>query len=109
VKRGAWTRVLVLGLAAALALVLAMAAGHHHDSAAATHACAVCAALLDELPCPDGLPAVVQSARAHAYQLAVPLVRSRPYRFWWLTPPICGPPIVFLATPRSFPFVFIHR
>jgi hypothetical protein len=91
-RRGAWTRLLALGLAAALALVLVMAAGHHHDGGAGTHACGICAAVPDELPSPDGLPAVVAAARAWSYLLAAPVARSRPYRFQRLMPPICGPP-----------------
>jgi hypothetical protein len=92
--------VLVLGLAAALALILVVAAGHHHDGSVATHECAVCAVWLDEVPCPDDLPAPVPSALAQSYVLAVAVAYVCLYRCPRLTPPICGPPPRRPATRR---------
>jgi hypothetical protein len=107
VRRSAWLRLLALGLAVGLALILVAAAGHHHDSSASAHECGVCAVLADELPCPDGLPAVVATVLARSYPIAVPVAYHCLYRCPRLMPPICGPPLVFFATLASPPFVLI--
>lgn len=91
-------RVLVLGLAAGLALILVASAGHHHDSSLGAHECGLCAVLMDELPSPAGLPAVVASMRAWSYPIVAPVAYLCLYRGPRLMPPICGPPRVFLAT-----------
>jgi hypothetical protein len=84
--------VLVLGLAAGLALILVVAAGHHHANSLDTHECGVCAVLMDELPCPAGLPAVVPTVLARSYLLVAPVAYLCLYRCPRLMPPICGPP-----------------
>ena len=40
-------------------VVLIVAAGHWHDDSAALHECGVCCVLMDELPPPGSLPALV--------------------------------------------------
>lgn len=105
--RRAWMRVLALGLAAGLALVLVAAAGHHHDSSLAMHECGVCAVLMDELPSPAGLPAVAASAPARSYFLVAPAAYLCLYRSPRLMPPICGPPRVprDLTSPSFVPII----
>lgn len=92
-------RVLVLGMAAVLALFLVLAAGHRHERALETHACAVCTVLAGEVPSFDALPPVVQGRRAHAYALApVRVAYAYAYRQPVLMPPSCGPPVNLAAT-----------
>jgi hypothetical protein len=90
---GVRMRAFVLGLALTLALFVVAAAGHRHVRAVETHVCAVCTALMAELPSGDALPPVVPATRAHAYALAPPApVPACPYRRPAWMPPSCGPP-----------------
>jgi hypothetical protein len=97
-RHGARMRMLVLGLAASLALVLIVAAGHRHDSSLAMHECGVCAVQMDELPPSGSLPALVVVVLAQSYLVAVAVVHVCLYRGPRLMPPSCGPPRMFLAT-----------
>lgn len=91
-RPGARVRALALALATALAFFLIAAAGHHHDSAPATHACAICSVLMDELPSTGRPPTPTVSTVAQVYFLARAVAYVCLYRFPLLIPPSCGPP-----------------
>jgi len=89
---GRWARALAFSLAVLLSVLVVAIAGHHHDAGTDTHACAVCALAIDELPGSSSLPPVVPGTPAQSYWLLSVLLVVCQYRRPVLLPPSCGPP-----------------
>lgn len=97
--RGRWVRALAFSLAVLLSCLVVAIAGHHHDAGADTHACAICALVIDELPGASSLPPIVPGVPAQSYLLLCVLVYACQYRRPVLLPPSCGPPLPLSCHP----------
>jgi hypothetical protein len=86
--------VLVFLLSLTLAAFAVVEAGHHHDSNVDAQGCAVCAAIMDELPNVDRLPPVAVSAPTRSYILLPAATYVSWHGFPLPLPPSCGPPHV---------------
>lgn len=93
-RRSASTRVLVFLLSLTLAAFAIVKAGHRHDLDVDARGCAVCAAIMDELPTVDRLPPIAASAPTPAYILLPATVYVSWHGFPLPLPPSCGPPYV---------------
>lgn len=91
-------RACALGLAVMLALFQVAAAGHRHDRPLDTHVCAICAAVMDELPSTGTLPPIPAAVATQCYVLSRVIAFVCRYYRRLLTPHICGPPLSAWAT-----------
>jgi hypothetical protein len=88
--------VLVFLLSLTLAAFAIVKAGHRHDLDVDARGCAVCAAIMDELPTVERLPPIAVSVPTHVYILPPATTYVSWHGLPLPLPPSCGPPHVSL-------------